>query len=267
MLNVTPLSPCSFRLFRAIHSVSETKNEAIHAALETCEAAKEWRSHVAIHFTKIAMVRQIDRIQADANLVPAPVLHERKVHMKISINLRVEGKESREARAIRNPYIILEHVDVGIGKTRVHVNHGTHRQRPREVHHSPADHAMGHIRRQDAGYIRANYGLLEWKENVGYRIQITARTAPNVGDIQVSEMNRLKMQRGLKLVIIRLARRKEAQQASTSEHARNRIHDEQFARLAVDIANANNRVGPQLAVNFDIADETAGTGAGFRTHS
>jgi len=87
----------------------------------------------------------------------------------------------------------------------VHVNHGTHRQRPREVHHSPADHAMGHIRRQDAGYIRANYGLLEWKENAGYRIQITAGSAPNVGDIQVSKMNGLKMQRGLKLVIIRLA--------------------------------------------------------------
>src|SRR5258708_32290471 len=111
-------------------SVCETENEAIHAALETSEPAKEWRSHIAVHFAKIAMVREIDRIQADANLVPAPVLHERQGHMKISINLRVKGKESRETRAIRNPRIILEHNDVGIGKNCGHVNPWPQRQRP-----------------------------------------------------------------------------------------------------------------------------------------
>src|SRR5437879_4303071 len=207
ILNATPFSSCSlFVCFRATHSVSETENEAIHAALETREPAEEWRSYIAAHFAKIAMVREIERIQADANLVTAPVLHERQVQMEISINLCAEGEKSRETRTIRHPCVVLDYIDVGVRKTCVDVNHRTHRQRPWEVEHSPADHAMWHVRRQDAGNIRANYGLLEWKENVGYRIQITARTAPNVGDIQVSEMNRLKMQRGLKLVIIRLAR-------------------------------------------------------------
>src|SRR6266403_1757866 len=135
--------------------------------------------------------------------------------MKISISLHIEGKESREARAIRHPGVILKHIDVGIGKACVDVKNWTYRQRPWEVKHSPADHAMGHIRRQDAGNIRANHGLLEWKENVGHGIQVTARPAPNVRDIQVSVMNGLKMQRGLELVIVRLAFREEAQQVRT----------------------------------------------------
>src|SRR5258708_24975279 len=103
-------------------SVCETENEAIHAALETGEPAKEWRSHIAVHFAKIAMVREIDRIQADANLVPAPVLHERQVQMKISINLCVERKESRETRTIRQPCVILENINVGVEQTCVDVN-------------------------------------------------------------------------------------------------------------------------------------------------
>src|SRR5260370_22794832 len=245
----------------------ESENEAIHAALKASELAKKRRRHVAVHFAKIAMVREIDRIQADANLVPAPTLHEWQMQMKISISLRIKGEESREARAIRLPCVILEHVDVGVGKACVDVNNRTHRQRPWKVEHSPTDHPMRHVRGQNARNIGANHGLLEWKENVGYSIQVTARPAPNVGNIQVSAMNRLKMQRGLELMVVRLSRRKEAQQASASEYALNGIPDEKVARLAVDIANANDRVAPHLAVNFDIADETARAGVGLRPHS
>jgi len=85
----------------------------------------------AIHFAKIAwFVRLIEYRPTD--LVPAPVLHERQSYEN-PINLRVEGKKVGSA-AIGTPHN-LEHIDVGIGKTCVHVNHGTHRQRPREVHH------------------------------------------------------------------------------------------------------------------------------------
>jgi len=75
---------------RPMLSISETKNEAIQAALETSETAKEWRSFVVVHVVKIAVIRQIDRVQADANLVPAPALRERQVQMEVPINLRVE---------------------------------------------------------------------------------------------------------------------------------------------------------------------------------
>src|SRR5437588_5655368 len=109
---------------RTMLSISEVKNETIHAALKASEPAKEWRSHVAVHLSKISVVREIDRIQPHANLVPAPVLHQRQAQMKISINLRIDGKESWEARAIRQPCVVLEHVDVRIGKARVHVSTG-----------------------------------------------------------------------------------------------------------------------------------------------
>src|SRR5260370_15948202 len=252
--------PCRIR---TVLSVSETQNEAIHTTLETSEPPKEWRSHIAVHFAKIAMIREIDRIQADANLMPAPTFHERQVQMKIPINLRIGGEESREARAIRQSYIILKHIHVGVGKAGVQVNNRTYRQRPREVEHSPTDHAIWHVRRQNARSIRANYRLFEGQENAGHSVQITASTAQNVRNIQVSAMNRLKVQRGLELMVVRSACRKEAEQASTSEHLRNWIHHEQVARLAVDIANAKDRVAPHLAVNLNVADQTSGPGAGL----
>src|SRR5260370_7635636 len=123
---------------------------------------------------------------------------------------------------------------------------------------------MGHIRRQDDGNIRANHRLLEWKENVRYGIQVTARPAPNVRDIQVSEMNRLNMQRGLEFMVIRLACRKEAHQSSISEHARNGIHDEEGPRLSVNIATPAYRGPPQFPSNFPLPHEPHRTLFTFR---
>src|SRR5260370_28630172 len=140
-----PLSLCSLKSLCAIYSISKIENEAIRAALETSEASKEWRSFVVIHVMKIAVVREIDRIQADANLVPAPALQERQVQMKISISLRIEGKESREARAIWHPCVILKHIHVGVGKACMDVNHWAHGEGPWEMDHAPTDHAMGHV--------------------------------------------------------------------------------------------------------------------------
>src|SRR5260370_42356235 len=205
---------------------------------------------------KIAVVREIDRIQADANLVPAPALQERQVQMKIPINLRICGKESREARAIRQSYIILKRIHVGVGKAGVQVNNRTYRQRPREVEHSPTDHAIGHVRRQNARDVRTNHRLLEGKENAGYGIQVAAGSAPDVGNIQVGILKGPEMQRRLEFVIVRLASMEKAQQASTSEHARNGIHDEQVTSATVYVANANNCVDPQLPIDFDIPHET-----------
>ena len=78
-------------------SISKTENEAIHATLKASELAKKRRTYVIIHFMKIAMVREIDGIQSNANFVFAPALQETQVQMEISINLRIDGKESREA--------------------------------------------------------------------------------------------------------------------------------------------------------------------------
>src|SRR5260370_24827328 len=169
--------------------------------------------------------------------------------MKIPINVGMGGEESREARAIRQSYIILKHIHVGVGKAGVQVKNRTYRQRPREVEHSPTDHAIGHVRRQNTRDIRTNYRLLEGKKNVGYGIQITAGPAPDVGNIQVGILNGPEMQRRLEFVIVRLASREKAQQSSTSEHARNGIHDEQVTSATVYVANPNNSVGPQFAVH------------------
>jgi len=67
------------------------------------------------------------------------------------------------------------------------------------------------------------------------------------------------MQCGFEFMIIRLACWGEAQQAGASKHTGHGIHNEQVARLAVDIANAKVGTGPQLPIEFKIAYETAGT--------
>ena len=54
---------------------------------------------------------------------------------------------------------------------------------------SPADHSIRNVRRQDAGNIGANDGLREWKEDVGYGIQIAACPAPDVGNVEISVPN------------------------------------------------------------------------------
>src|SRR5260370_27583658 len=105
-LNCHSLLPPLVSLFpsriRTKLSVCETENEAIHAALKASELAKKRRTHVVVHIMEIAVVREIDGIQADANFVFAPALQKRQVQMKISINLRIDGKESREALAVRH---------------------------------------------------------------------------------------------------------------------------------------------------------------------
>src|SRR5438876_12413189 len=92
---------------RTMLSISEAKNETIHAALKASEPAKEWRSHVAVHLSKISVVREIDRILHHANVVPVPVLDQGQAQMQISINLRIDGQESGEARAILQHCVVL----------------------------------------------------------------------------------------------------------------------------------------------------------------
>src|SRR5258707_4642803 len=85
-----PIFLCSLPWLCAMLSITETKNEAIHAALKTSESAKERRSLVVVHVMKISMICEIDRIKAYPNFVPAPMLRERQMQMKVSVNLCVE---------------------------------------------------------------------------------------------------------------------------------------------------------------------------------
>jgi hypothetical protein len=71
-------------------SVAETKNEAIHTALKTSEFAKERGTHVVVHVMKIAVICEIDRIQAYPYFVPALMFREWQMQMKVSVNLCVE---------------------------------------------------------------------------------------------------------------------------------------------------------------------------------
>src|SRR6266481_53830 len=189
------------------------------------------------------------------------------MQMNISIYLRICGKESWKARTIRQTRIILKHVNVRVGIAGVHVNNRTDRQRPREVEHAPTDHALRHIRRQNARNVGSNHRLLEGKEDARYGVQVTAGPAPDVGNIQVGILSWPEMQRRLEFVIVRLPSVEKAQHAGTPECVRDGIHDEQIARLTVDIANAKDRVRPQLAVDFDVADETARAGLWSRLYA
>src|SRR5215469_1692070 len=135
------------------------------------------------------------------------------------------------------------------------------------MYHPPTDHAIGHIRRQNAVSVGANNRLLEGKKKVGDGVQIPARAAPDVRYIPIGATKRLEMKRGLEFMIVRSTSWEKTEQARTPEHILDRICDEQVARLTVDIADAKDAARPQLLIDFQIANEAAGTRAGFGPHS
>jgi len=117
--------------------VHEADDQAIGAALETRELAKERRRHNVVDIIEIPVVGQIDRIDSQAKLVLALMAHEREAHRKVPIDLSIQREKSREALSIRRSNVIVQHIQIGIRKARMHVYDGTECKRPGKVNNAP----------------------------------------------------------------------------------------------------------------------------------
>jgi hypothetical protein len=104
--------------------VHEADDQAIGAALETRELAKERRRDIVVDIIEVPVVGQIDRIDSQAKLVLALMAHEREPHRKVPIDLSIQRGKSLVALPIRRSNVIVQHIQIGIRKARMHVYDG-----------------------------------------------------------------------------------------------------------------------------------------------
>src|SRR5260370_34481931 len=101
---------------RLIHDAEE---ECRTPALEPRELSEPWRSDVVEHVVEIAVIGEVDHVEAEANLARI-TMPERKT--EVAERLEIEGKESREPLPVGQPNVVLPLIYLGVGKTGVQVH-------------------------------------------------------------------------------------------------------------------------------------------------
>ncbi len=104
---------------RAACSVHDAEEECRAPALETCELPKPRRSDVVVHVVEIAVIGEVDHVEAEANLAMVTMPDWKT---EVAERLEIDGKESREPLPVGQPNVILPLIHLGIGKTGVHVH-------------------------------------------------------------------------------------------------------------------------------------------------
>src|SRR5215470_15307799 len=94
----------------------------------------------------------------------------------------------------------------------MHVHDGTERELPWKVNSAPEHYSVRNIGRQDACNVRPDHRLLKGHEDIGHRVQVSARAAPNIGNIQVRRSYRTEPQSSFDLVIGSFPSTEEAEQ-------------------------------------------------------
>ena len=101
------------------------------------------RSYVAVDLIEIAVIGEVDPVQAETNLARATVMPERNA--EVSVHLRIERKEHREALAVGQAHIILPLIYFGIRKTGVQVKHRPKNQGQGKMKRPPYDDTVRNI--------------------------------------------------------------------------------------------------------------------------
>ena len=138
----------------------------------------------------------------------------------------------------------------------MHVDDRSEDQGERKMKGPPSDHPVRHIRRANTIGVVSDDRLLERNEDVSKRVQISTRSAPDIGDAQVAILNGMKPQGCFRLVVVFLPRVEKGENARRAALAKRR-NDKQVARRGVHIAKAENGSGPKRAVHFCASHETA----------
>ncbi len=93
--------------------------------------------------------------------------------------------------AIRDSDVILPVIHGGIRKSGMYVNDWSENQSEREMKRSPRDHAVRDIGRANTIEVGANDRLLERNQDVTDHVQISSRSAPDVGNVQNAFFDRV----------------------------------------------------------------------------
>src|SRR5260370_2476091 len=216
------------------------------------------RSDVVVDLTEIAVIGEVDYIEAETDLARTEVKPARDA--EVPVDLGIDGKKHRKSLGVGQPNVILTLIYVGIRKARVHVDNRAENQGERKMKGPPSDHPVRHIRRANTVSVGPDDRLLERNEDVSQRVQISTRPAPDVGDAQVAILDGMKPQGCFRLAVVFPTCVQKAENAWRAALAAKRRNDEQIARRTVHIAKPQNGSGPERAVHFCAAYKAARPG-------
>src|SRR5258708_7584499 len=152
-------------------SVHDAEEECRPSALEPREVLKPWRSDVVVHVVEIAVIGEVDHVEAEANLARV-TMPEWKA--EVPERLEIERKESREPLPVGQPNVILPLIYLGIGETGVQVHDRPENEFVRKMKRPPNNYTVRNVRRTNTVNIGPDYRLLEGNEDVAERVQIAA---------------------------------------------------------------------------------------------
>jgi hypothetical protein len=107
------------------------------------------------------MVRDIERIETQSNMMHFAVFRTNKRNPKFPVKLHIQREERREALPIRKAYVVLQDVNVGIGVPAMHVRNRAEFETSRQRKYPPSNNAVWNIVGQNAIYVGPNDGLCE----------------------------------------------------------------------------------------------------------
>src|SRR5713226_1865380 len=153
-------------------SVDDTQQKRRLPALEFREAAEMRRSDVVVDLTEIAVIGEVDYIEAEPDLARAEVKPARDA--EVPVDLGIDGKKHRKSVGVGQPNVILTLIYFGIRIAGVQVHDRASHQSKRKMECSPGDYAVRHIRRANTVSVRPDDRHLERNEDVPKRVQIAA---------------------------------------------------------------------------------------------
>jgi hypothetical protein len=101
--------------------IDEIDYSAFVAIEETDELAEVRRSDIVVDGVEVAMIGDVECVDAEPDVVhfAAPVSEKR--HAKLAIKLHIQGKVFREALPVGSAHVLLLNIDRGIRKAGVNV--------------------------------------------------------------------------------------------------------------------------------------------------
>src|ERR1051326_1879288 len=160
--------------------------------------------------------------------------HEWKMQRHFPVDSGIHRKINREARTVRDAYIILEHIHIRKRKSRMHVDNRAEGKFPGKPEYSRGQYAMGHIRWQDARNVRPDYRRFEKDQRISECIKVSLRPAPGVRDREVGILAGTIMGGHLRLTIVRSACVPKRQHPISARRVEHLIKHEAFGRVSIE---------------------------------
>src|SRR5277367_5558830 len=120
------------------------------------------------------MIREVERVDAESNLSFVGVAHIRHAQREFAKYFDIERKECGKTPTVRCSHVVLQNVDLRVRQARPEIDDRADGELSRQGKRTPTHETMGHVRGQNARYIRTNHGCFERNKDLGQSIKIAS---------------------------------------------------------------------------------------------